>query len=171
MKPKRTAVFAGADVTLVGPQLSAGDKAPQFTLLSTSLEKRTLNDFSGMIKLISVVPSLDTGICDQQTRRFSEEAKHLDSSAVILTVSMDLPFAQARWCGAAGVDNIVTLSDHLEADFGTQYGVLIEQYRLLNRSIFILDNTDTVRYVQIVEDNGEPDYGEALKALEKVIAG
>jgi thioredoxin-dependent peroxiredoxin len=168
MKPNRTAKIGGNTVTLIGPELKVGDKAPEFAALDTSLQKQTLADYKGKIKLVSVVPSLDTGICDQQTRRFNEEAKKLDEKTIILTISMDLPFAQSRWCGAAGVDRVITLSDYLTAGFGIQYGVLIQELRLLNRSIFIIDAEDIIRYIQIVEDNGHPDYDAALKALAEI---
>jgi len=122
------------------------------------------------VRLISVVPSLDTRVCDLQTRRFNAEADKLGDKVRILTVSVDLPFAQKRWCGAAGVDRLQTLSDHYDTNFGLSYGVLIKEKRLLARSIFIVDEQDIVRYVQIVPDLGqEPDYQAALDALKKIL--
>jgi thiol peroxidase len=130
---------------------------------------KSLEDYEGKYKLISVVPSLDTGVCDRQTRKFNEMASSLGDDVVILTISMDLPFAQKRWCGAAGVDRVVTLSDHKDADFGTAYGVLIEELRLLNRSIFIVDKDDTIRYIELVKENHDhPDYDAAVAALKKI---
>ncbi len=158
--------MAGNSVTLVGPDLKVGDKAPDFTVLDNDLNPKTLSDFSGKKKLISVVPSLDTGVCDAQTRRFNEAASSFGENIVVLTISMDLPFAQARWCGAAGVDRVVTLSDHRDADFGQRYGLLIKELRLLNRSIFIVDESDVIRYIEIVEENtNHPDYNAALAAM------
>jgi thiol peroxidase len=166
MNDKRTGLMGGNSITLAGKELKVGDSAPDFTLRANDMSTRSLADYEGKIKLISVVPSLDTGVCDAQTRRFNKEASSFEDNVVVLTVSMDLPFAQKRWCGAAGIDKVITLSDHYDGNFGTSYGVLIEQLRLLNRSIFIVDEKNTVRYVQIVPENtNHPDYEEALKAL------
>ncbi|WP_319562475.1 thiol peroxidase [Marispirochaeta sp.] len=157
----------GNAITLVGQELKAGDKAPEFTVLDNELMPKSLSDFSGKKKLISVVPSLDTGVCDAQTRRFNEEAAKLGNDVVILTISMDLPFAQKRWCGAAGVDQVITLSDHRDADFGQRYGMLIKELRLLNRGIFVVDENDVIRYSEIVKENtNHPDYDAALNALK-----
>lgn len=156
-------------MTLLGPELKVGQKAPEFKALATDLSEVTLADSAGKVRLISVVPSLDTGICDRQTRRFNEEATKFPSVEV-LTISMDLPFAQARWCGAAGVDRVQTLSDHREASFGLAYGLLIKELRLLTRAVIIVDAEDTVRYVQIVPEVGtDPDFEAALKALAEVV--
>jgi thiol peroxidase len=161
--------MGGNDITLVGPSLKVGDKAPDFTALDTDLLPKTLQDYEGKVKLISVVPSLDTGVCDMQTRKFNELATDLSDDVVVLTVSMDLPFAQKRWCGAAGVDHVETLSDHRWADFGEKFGVLIKELRLLNRSIFIVDKEGAIRYVELVEENhNHPDYDSAIEALKKV---
>jgi thiol peroxidase len=161
--------MGGNQVTLVGPELKPGDDAPDFTVLDNSLEPKTLQDYSGKIKLISVVPSLDTRVCDIQTRRFNEIAAGLSDDIVVLTISMDLPFAQERWCGAAGVDRVETLSDHREGAFGENYGLLIKELRLLNRAVLIIDGDDVIRYIQVVEENHDlPDYEEALEALKQV---
>jgi len=161
--------MGGNDITLVGPSLKVGEKAPDFTALDTDLLPKTLQDYEGKVKLISVVPSLDTGVCDMQTRKFNELATDFSDDVVVLTVSMDLPFAQKRWCGAAGVDRVETLSDHRWADFGEKYGVLIKELRLLNRSIFLVDKEGTIRYVELVEENhNHPDYDSAIEALKKV---
>jgi len=161
--------MGGNLITLTGPVLKVGDEAPDFTVLDNQLLPKSLADFFGKIKLISVVPSLDTRICDLQTRRFNAEASRLSEEVAILTISMDLPFAQARWCGAAEVDKVITLSDHRYASFGENYGVLIEELRLLSRSIFIIDKKNIIRYIQLVEENhNPPDYEDALKALKKI---
>src|SRR5690625_1189117 len=118
--------FSGDPVTLVGDEMKVGDQAPGFTVLANDLSERSLSDYKGKIKLISVVPSVDTGVCAQQTKRFNEEADKIDNVHV-LTISMDLPFAQTRWCSAEGVDKIDTLSDHRDADFGQKYGTLIDR--------------------------------------------
>src|SRR5919205_4197110 len=121
--------FVGNPVTLVGNEVKTGDKAPNFTVLANDLSEVTLDDTKGQVRLISVVPSLDTGVCDAQTRRFNEEAAKL-GNVKVLTISVDLPFAQARWCGAAGVENVQTLSDHFKMSFGTAYGTYIKEHRL-----------------------------------------
>ena len=161
--------MGGNPVTLVGPELEVGDKAPDFTVLDNGLEPKSLKDFKGKIKIISVVPSLDTKVCDMQTRRFNEIAARFSDEIVVLTISMDLPFAQERWCGAAGVDRVVTLSDHRDASFGENYGLLIKELRLLNRAVLITDADDVVRYIQVVEENHDlPDYDSALEALKEI---
>ena len=151
---KRTGVvtFAGGPVTLVGPEVKVGQAAPDFTLLDNGLAPKTLKDFAGKVKVISVVPSLDTGVCDAQTRWFNQDATKLSDDVVLLTVSMDLPFAQKRWCGAAGVENVVTLSDHKDASFGENYGFLIEELRLLTRGVVVIDKNDKVTYVEYVPE-------------------
>ena len=130
--------MGGNDITLIGPELAVGEEAPDFTVLDNDLLPKGLDDYKGKIKLISVVPSLDTGVCATQTRKFNEAAAGFSDDVVILTLSMDLPFAQKRWCGAEGIDNVITLSDHKLASFGEAYGVLIKELRLLNRAVFFL---------------------------------
>jgi thiol peroxidase len=171
MKERKGIVSAGGQpVTLLGPEIAVGQNAPDFRLLDNDGNAVTLADSAGKVRLISVVPSLDTRVCDLQTRRFNAEADNLGDSVRILTVSVDLPFAQKRWCGAAGVDRLQTLSDHHDTSFGLAYGVLIKEKRLLARSIFILDEHDVVRYVQIVPSLGEePNYQEALDALRELL--
>jgi thiol peroxidase len=159
----------GGPLTLLGPALRVGDKAPEFTALGNDLQPVALSSFRGKKVLISSVPSLDTPVCDLQTRRFNAEAQKLGPDVPILTISMDLPFAQARWCGAAGVKNVRTLSDHRDASFGRAFGLLIKELRLLARAVLILDREGIVRYVQLVKEVGqEPDYDDALRALAKV---
>lgn len=159
-----TITFKDNPVTLLGTEVIVGNDAPNFTVLNNALEEKTLDDYSGKIKIISVVPSLDTGVCQLQTKRFNEEADKLDDVQV-LTISMDLPFAQARWCGAEGIENIDVLSDHREASFGKKYGVLIKELRLLARAVFVVDANDQVVYVEYVpEVTDHPNYDAALEA-------
>lgn len=170
MSQERSATLKGNPITLVGPQLAAGNAAPDFTLNKNLLETASLKDFAGKVKLISVVPSLDTGVCDAQTRRFNEEASKLGDNVVIITVSADLPFAQARWCGAAGVDRVVTLSDYKENAFGKAYGVFIKELHLDMRSIFVLDRNDQITYVEVLGEMTEhPNYEAAIAAVKALI--
>ena len=160
----------GNAVTLMGPELKAGDKAPDFSLLKNDMSPATLGDYAGKVIVLSVVPSLDTPVCDTQTRKFNEKASALGDDVVVLTVSVDLPFAQARWCGAAGVDRVITLSDHREAAFGAAYGLLIKGLRLLARAVLVVDRGGVIRYVQIVPEVAtEPDYDAALAAVKNII--
>ncbi|MBM7620592.1 thiol peroxidase [Bacillus tianshenii] len=158
--------FKGNKMTLVGSEVKVGDKAPNFSVLANDLSPVTLEDSKGFKRLISVVPSIDTGVCDAQTRRFNEEASKLDNVKVI-TVSMDLPFAQKRWCAASGLENVQVVSDHRDASFGEAYGVLMQELRLLARSTFVVDSNDTVTYVEYVgEGTDHPDYDAAIEALK-----
>lgn len=166
MQERQVTKMGGNVITLVGPELQIGDVAPDFTVLNNDLLPKGLEDYQGKVKLISVVPSLDTRVCDAQTRKFNEMATEFSPEIEVLTISMDLPFAQKRWCGAAGIDRVETLSDHRFGSFGENYGVLISEMRLLNRSIFLIDKSDLLRYVEIVEENhNHPDYEAALEAL------
>lgn len=167
---ERTGVtsFKGNPLTLIGPAIAVGQKAPDFQVLAQDLSTVTLANSQGKVRLLSVVPSLDTPVCDQQTRRFNQEAAKLPNVA-ILTISMDLPFAQKRWCGAAGIDKIQVLSDHKDASFGTAYGTLIKELRLLARSIFVVDGGGTVRYVEYVpEVTAHLNYDAALAAARSL---
>ncbi len=156
----------GNPFTLVGPELKAGDKAPNFTVVGNDLKEVRLTDTAGKVRLISVVPSLDTPVCDAQTRRFNQEAAGLGDVA-ILTISMDLPFAQKRWCGAAAVDKVTTLSDHRDASFSTAYGTLIKELRIDSRAIFVVDASDTIRHVEYVKEVADhPNYDSALAAAK-----
>ncbi len=160
----------GSPFTLVGPQLKSGDQAPAFTVVGNDLKDVTLSGTAGKVRLISVVPSLDTPVCDAQTRRFNQEAASLGDVA-ILTISMDLPFAQKRWCGAAGVDKVTTLSDHRDASFGLAYGTLIKELRIESRAIFVVDAGDIIRYVEYVKEVGDhPNYDAALAAAKGALA-
>lgn len=164
--------FKGNPVTLLGPALKAGDRAPEFMAVDTALTPVRLSDLKGKIKIISSVPSLDTPVCDTETRRFNQEAANLPDSIVLLTISLDLPFAQSRWCGAAGIDRVKTLSDYQERSFATGYGVLIKELKLLSRSIFVIDASDTIRYIQHVpEITAEPDYAAVISAAKGLLQG
>ena len=170
MAQERVAKFKGNPITLIGPELKPGDQAPDFTLNKNLLEAVRLKDFAGKIKLISVVPSIDTGVCDAQTRRFNEEAAKLGDKVVVLTVSVDLPFAQSRWCAAAGVDRVVMLSDYKDNNFGKAYGVLIKEFALDMRAIFVVDANDKITYVQVLEEMTEhPDYDAAIAAVKALL--
>ncbi len=161
----------GRPRTVIGPVLKAGDRAPDFTLLANDLSKVTLADSAGKVRLISVVSSLDTGICDAQTHRFNEEAVNFGDDVVVLTVSVDLPAAQKRWCGAAGVDRVQTLSDHFDMNFGDAYGTHVKELRWEQRAIFVVDRDDVIRYVEYVPEIAQhPDYEAALAALREVVA-
>ncbi|KXG11618.1 putative thiol peroxidase [Anoxybacillus sp. P3H1B] len=158
--------FKGNPVTLIGNEVKVGDKAPNFKVLANDLSEVTLSDTKGSVRLISVIPSIDTGVCDAQTRRFNEEAAKLDNVKV-LTISVDLPFAQKRWCGANGIENVQVLSDHRDASFGQAYGVLIKELRLLARAVFVVDSSDTVTYVEYVsEATNHPNYEAAIEAAK-----
>ena len=166
---KGDVTFQGNPLTVLGPKLKVGDKAPNFKLLTNDLTEVTLKTYAGKVLLISVVPSLDTGICDAQTRRFNEEAANFGNDVVVLTVSADLPFAQKRWCGAAGVDRVETLSDHRDMNFGNAYGTHVKELRLEQRSVFIVDKNGVIRYVQYVPEIAQhPDYDEAINALKQI---
>jgi thioredoxin-dependent peroxiredoxin len=159
--------FKGNPVTLLGTEVKVGEKAPNFTVLANDLSPVTLADTKGSVRLISVVPSLDTGVCDTQTRRFNEEATKLDN-VKILTISCDLPFAQKRWCGAAGIEKVQTLSDHRDLSFGEAFGVAIQELRLLARAVFVVDSNDKVTYAEYVsEATNHPNYEAAIQAAKQ----
>jgi thiol peroxidase len=162
--------FKGNPMTLLGPVLNVGDKAPAFTAVDTTLAPVGLDTHPGKIRIISAVPSLDTPVCDTETRRFNQEAASLPDSVVVLTVSLDLPFAQKRWCGAAGIDRVITLSDYRERSFGLAYGVLIKELLLLARCIFVVDGQGIIRYIQQVpEVTSEPDYAAVIAAVKTLL--
>ncbi len=162
--------FKGQPMTLVGPELKPGDKAPDFTIIDQSLQPASLKDYAGKVVLLSVVPSLDTGICSAQTKRFNEEAAKLPEDVAILTVSMDLPFAQARFCGAENIDRVKVLSDHRDASFAQAYGTLVKELRLESRAIFVIDRDGIIRYVEYVpEIASHPNYDAALEAVKSLI--
>ena len=159
--------FKQEPVTLYGSQVKKGEYAPNFTVLDNDLNEVTLESYDGQKKLISVVPSIDTGVCDQQTRKFNEEASQEDG--VVLTISVDLPFAQKRWCASNGLENVVTLSDHRDLSFGENFGVVMEELRLLARSVFVLDESNKIVYKEIVsEGTNFPDFDAALEAYRNI---
>jgi thioredoxin-dependent peroxiredoxin len=174
MKPERFGIvkFRGQDVTVIGADLKPGAAAPEFsvqTLEWTSFAG--LENTQGKVRIIAAVPSLDTEVCDRETRRFNQEAAALSEDIVILVISNDLPFAQKRWCGAAGVDQVTVLSDHMSADFGVKYGVLIKEARILRRAVFVVDRTGKLTYVAYMPALGEePDYAEVLAAARTALA-
>jgi thioredoxin-dependent peroxiredoxin len=159
----------GNPLTLVGKALKVGDRAPDFGVLDNNLSPVNLGAYKGKVCIISAVPSLDTPVCDLETRRFNQEAANLSPDIVILTISMDLPFAQKRWCGAAGVDKVITLSDYKDASFGAAYGVLIKELRLLARAVFVVDRKGVIQYIEVVKElTQEPNYEAALQAAKKL---
>ncbi len=161
--------FNGQPMTLVGEMTRTGEKAQDFSVLDTSMKTVNLSDYKNKTRVISVVPSIDTGICSAQTRKFNEKATSY-KNVEVLSISNDLPFALGRFCGAEGIDNVTTLSDYLHTDFGIKYGFLIEELRLLARGIIIIDKDDVIRYVEYVpEIASHPDYDKAFKKLEKII--
>ena len=158
--------FLGDSVTLLGNEVKVGEQAPNFTVLANDLSPVTLDTYKGAVKLISVVPSVDTGVCAAQTRKFNEEAAGLENVKV-LTISVDLPFAQNRYCATEGLENAVTLSDHRDLSFGKAYGVAIEELRLLTRAVFVINSEDQVTYVEYVsEATNHPNYEAALEAAK-----
>lgn len=162
--------FKGNPMTLLGPELKVGDRAPDFMVVDNGLAPVTLASFDGKIKVLSAVPSLDTPVCDRETRRFNEEAAGFPANVAVLTISLDLPFAQKRWCGAAGIDRVTTLSDYQERSFGLGFGVLIKELKLLSRSIFVIDSSNTIRYIQhVAEVTDEPDYAAVTAAVRALL--
>jgi thiol peroxidase len=168
---KRTVTMQGRPVTLVGEEMKVGMTAPDFKVIDNDmLPMKFSRTYRGKITIISAVPSLDTPVCDLETRRFNKEAEALGPEVNVLTVSMDLPFAQRRWCGAAGVKAVRTYSDHQKADFGKSYGVLIKELRLLARAVFVVDKDGIVKYAQIVpEVASEPNYEDVLNAVKAMV--
>lgn len=159
----------GNPLTLLGNDVKVGDNAPDFEVLDNDLSVVSFSSYRGKVCVLSSVPSLDTPVCDTETRRFNKEAEQLGSDVAILTISMDLPFAQKRWCGAAGVNAVKTLSDHRYVSFGTSYGVLIKELRLLARAVFVIDRKGIIRYIQIVNEIAkEPDYDEVLAEVKQL---
>ena len=162
--------FKGNPLTLVGSEVKVGQKAPDFIAIGNDLSPVKFSSYLGKVCIISSVVSLDTPVCEIQTKKFNEEADRLGPNVVILTISMDLPFAQKRWCGAAGVNRLQTLSDHRDVSFGMAYGVLIKELRLLARAVFIVDQKGILRYKEMVKEvTHEPDYDAALSELKKLL--
>ena len=163
--------FHDRDVTIIGPDLKPGEKAPEFTVQGLDWTPfKGLAGTTGKVRIISAVLSLDTDVCDRETRRFNQEAAALGKDIAILVISADLPFTQKRWCGAAGVDQVTVLSDHMAADFGVKYGVLIKEVRFLRRAVFVVDRTGKLTYVAYMPALGvEPDYAEVLEAAKAAL--
>lgn len=160
----------GNPMTLVGPALKPGDAAPDFTAVDNGLKPVTLKDTGNHVRIFSVVPSLDTPVCDAQTKRFNEETAKLPG-VDIYTISMDLPWAQKRWCGAFAVDNVKMLSDHKDASFGSRYGTLIKELRIESRAIFVVDRDNRIRHAEYVKEVGDfPNYEAALSAARSALA-
>jgi len=169
MERKNVVTIFGNAVTLIGPELKVGDKAPGFKVVNREMKEEGLSDYEGRIKIISVTPSLDTPVCDLQARRFNQELASLPEDVIVLNMSVDLPFAIERFCTTAGIDKVKALSDHRETSFGTAYGVLMKESRLLARSIFVIDKEDVIRYIEIVpEVTSHPDYEKAIEAVKEL---
>lgn len=167
---KNTITISGSPVALVGGGPGVGKPAPDFEAVTNDMSPFKLSQINGKVLVICSVGSLDTSTCDTEVRKFNEQATSLGDDVAVLVISMDLPFAQNRWCGAAGVKNVQTLSDHKKADFGNAYGVLIKDLRLLARAVFVVDKKGAIRYIEIVDElSNEPDYEAALKAVKEAI--
>jgi thiol peroxidase len=162
----------GKDATVIGDDIKVGQTAPDFSLHALDWSVvRGLADTKGKVRIVAAVPSLDTATCDRETRRFNQEAAGLSKDIVIEVISTDLPYAQKRWCGAAGVDQVMVLSDHQTAEFGEKYGCLIKERRILRRSVFVIDRQDKVTYVAYMPVLGvEPNYEEVLEAARAALA-
>jgi len=166
MERKNAITFKGGPLTLIGNEVSVGQPAPDFVATTNDLSSYKLSDDKGKVIVIASVPSLDTGICDKETRKFNELAASLGDDVVIVTISMDLPFAQARWCGAAGVERVKTVSDYKAADFGNKYGLLIKELHLLARAVLVVDQNSVIQYYQLVPEIAqEPDYDPVIEAV------
>ncbi|MDO9079360.1 MAG: thiol peroxidase [Desulfuromonadales bacterium] len=161
--------FKGNPATLLGPDIKVGDTAPEFRVVDNALQAVTLASNLGKVQLITVVPSIDTPVCDTMTRKFNEKAAKLPENVVVLTVSVDLPFAQKRWCGNAGIEKISTVSDYQDRSFGLNYGLLLKELKLLARAVYVIDKNGKVAYREIVKEvTAEPDYDAALAAAIKL---
>ncbi|MCG6892459.1 MAG: thiol peroxidase [Desulfobacteraceae bacterium] len=161
-----TITLNGNPLTLIGSAVGVGDKAPDVELVDNDMKPVRISSFRGKVCVVASVPSLDTPVCDMETRRFNKDAAGLSNAVEMVTISMDLPFAQKRWCGLAGVDRVTALSDHREAAFGNAYGVLIQELRLLARAVFVIDREGVIRYRELVSEVAEePDYASVLEAV------
>ena len=170
MERPAATTLKGNPLTLIGPELKAGDNAPDFNLVDKGLKPVTLKDTGNHVRIFSVVPSLDTPVCDAQTKKFNEAAAQLPD-VDIFTVSMDLPFAQTRWCGAFGVERVKMLSDHREGSFGANYGTLIKELRIESRAIFVVDQKNRIRHAEYVKEVADfPNYEAALTAARNTLA-
>ena len=170
--PEREAavLFKGNPATLLGSEVKVGDTAPDFQVVDNGLQPVTLATAAGKIQLIAVVPSLDTPVCDTMTRQFNQDVANLPDSVVVYTISVDLPFAQKRWCGNAGIDKVQTLSDYQDRSFGLNYGLLLKDLKLLARAVYVIDQNNKVVYVELVpEVTAEPNYTAALEAVKNLL--
>ncbi|HXG35772.1 MAG TPA: thiol peroxidase [Dehalococcoidia bacterium] len=168
---KNVVTSRGNPITLLGEEIKPGQKAPDFSGVGQGMSPVSLKDFEGKIKVILTVPSLDTAVCSTETQKFSEMAKSLPEDVQIVVASMDLPFAQSRWCGAQGVENVVTVSDFRDRDIGEKFGVRVKESGLLTRAVFVVDKANTVRYVEYVpETSNEPNYDAAREAIEQALS-
>ncbi len=168
--PERQIPNNGNPATIRGPELKVGDKAPDFQLTANDWSTKTLKDYAGKVKLISVVPSLDTGVCDAQTRHFNQTMRDISPDVVVLTVSADLPFAQKRWCGASGLDNVITLSTSRDMQFSDTYGTHNIGLRINMRAVFVVDANNTIRYIEYVPAMAQQvDFGKAEAAVKKAV--
>ena len=160
--------FKGEFVTIIGKQLKVGEQLPDFTLVNPDLVKQSLADFEGKKKVLSIVPSVDTGICDAQTRQFNQALSDMENT-VVVTVSCDLPFAQKRWCGVSGIENALLLSDYYDQSFGKAYGVLMEEWHLLARAVIVANEQNEITYVEYLDNvNSHPDYEAAINAVKEL---
>lgn len=165
----RKITLHGNPIELAGDEVLPGQKAPEFTAVGNALEDVSSKEFSGKPRLIAAVPSLDTPVCDMELNRFDEHAIHLLGNIKIIFISMDLPFAQKRFCEIKHIQKVITLSDHKNADFGMKYGALIKNLRILARAIFVIDRNDIVRYAEYVKEvASHPDYERALEAMKQI---
>jgi thiol peroxidase len=164
--------FRGKEVTVLGDNLTVGERAPEFTVQTLEWASfQGLGSTKGKVRVIAAVPSLDTDVCDRETRRFNQEATSLDADIAVLVISNDLPFAQKRWCGAAGVERVTVLSDHMNADFGLKYACLIKEARILRRAVFVVDKKDKLVYAAYMPALGEePNYPEVLAAARAALS-
>lgn len=167
---KGLVTMMGNPITLLGNDVQIGVPAPNFEVIDNGMKPVKFSSFKNKVTVISSVPSLDTSVCDIETRRFNQIASQLGDAVQIIAISMDLPFAQTRWCGAAGVEKVTTYSDHREASFGLAYGVLMKDIRLLARAVFVVDTKGILRYIQLVSEiANEPNYDEVLFEVKKLI--
>lgn len=169
MKQERAnaVTLRGSAFTLIGPELKEGEQAPDFTLLGNNMKDFSRENLEGSVRVLSVVPSLDTPVCDAMTRRFNQQVSGIDG-AHLYTISMDLPFAQKRWCETQGIDNVTMLSDHRDGSFGEAYGTLIKEMRLESRAVFVLDGENRIQHVEYVtEVADQPDYDKAMDAVRR----
>jgi thiol peroxidase len=163
--------IGGADATIVGDDLKVGDTAPDFLAQANDWSlMRGLGDTPGRVRILAALPSLETSVCDEETRRFNKEAAGLSSDIVVEAISTDLPYTQKKWCAAAGVDRVITLSDHLTAEFGVKYGVLVKERRIFRRAVFVVDRQDKISYAAYMPELGiSPDFEAVLEAARRVV--